>query len=200
MHIEELSVSDFRCFGDEQRVRLAPITLLVGENSTGKTSLLALTRVLWDIAFHQQFPDFTQSPYDLGSFDEIAHHRGARGSRATDFRAGFSVKPRRTRRRGEARYGAASRFDVVFGREGTAPVPKVRRIASADGWVEASIPDNGTDVSVRFSTQNGRWATHRRGFGGLWKRPVSPVGCPAAPATPHDLPDAEPLGRARFGR
>ncbi len=32
------------------------------------------------------------------------------------------------------------------------------------------------------------------------ERPVSAVGCPAAPATPYGFPDAESLGRARFGR
>ncbi|WP_419939843.1 AAA family ATPase [Candidatus Palauibacter sp.] len=50
-------------------------------------------------------------------------------------------------------------------------MPKVRRLASADSWVEASIPDNGTDVSVRFSTRNGQWATRRRGIGDLWSGP-----------------------------
>ena len=33
-------------------------------------------------------PDFKEAPYDLGSFDEISHHRG---SRAASFLAGFSI-------------------------------------------------------------------------------------------------------------
>ena len=31
-------MENFRCFRERQDVRLAPLTLLVGENSTGKTS------------------------------------------------------------------------------------------------------------------------------------------------------------------
>ena len=36
----ELRLRDFRCFHERQTVPLAPLTLLVGENSTGKTSFL----------------------------------------------------------------------------------------------------------------------------------------------------------------
>lgn len=169
MHVNELNVSHFRCFRDEQRVRLAPITLLVGENSTGKTSFLALTRVLWDIAFRHQFPDFTQPPYDLGSFDEIAHHR--RGERATEFSAGLAVDPRSTKRHRAARRRTASRFEIIFGREGAAPVPKVRRLVSEDSWVEASVSPNGKDVSVRFATRNGQWAARGPKVHGRWNGP-----------------------------
>ena len=54
----------------------------MGENSTGKTSLMALIRALWDVFYRSRVPDFKEEPYDLGSFDEIAHHRGGRGGRA----------------------------------------------------------------------------------------------------------------------
>lgn len=47
--MNQISLSNFRCFRNEQIARLAPLTLLVGENSTGKTSFLALIRALWDI-------------------------------------------------------------------------------------------------------------------------------------------------------
>ena len=42
----ELILQDVRCFQDEQRGRLRPITLLVGENSTGKTTFLGCYSVL----------------------------------------------------------------------------------------------------------------------------------------------------------
>ena len=44
--MNEIRLKNFRCFRDEQTARLAPLTLLVGENSTGKTSLLAMVRIL----------------------------------------------------------------------------------------------------------------------------------------------------------
>ena len=91
--MDRIWVENFRCFRERQVARLAPLTLLVSENSTGKTSFLAMARALWDTALFSQTPDFKEAPYDLGSFDEIAHHRGARGGRANTFEAGFSFKP-----------------------------------------------------------------------------------------------------------
>ena len=60
----EIRLRDFRCFHDEQTARLAPLTLLVGDNSTGKTSFLAAVRAVWDAAFRQAEPDFREPPYD----------------------------------------------------------------------------------------------------------------------------------------
>ena len=93
--MNQITVENFRCFRGEQHVRLAPLTLLVGENSTGKTSFLALIRALWDAAYRRETPDFKEAPYDLGSFDEIAHYRGGRAGRANEFRAGFRALPSR---------------------------------------------------------------------------------------------------------
>ena len=74
-HFQEIRLHDFRCFHDEQMARLAPLTLLVGDNSTGKTSFLAAVRAVWEVAFHQTEPDFREPPDDLGAFPEIAHNR-----------------------------------------------------------------------------------------------------------------------------
>ena len=90
--MDSITLKNFRCFREKQTARLAPLTLLVGENSTGKTSLMAMIRILSDMVFSFRNPDFKEDPYDLGSFDEIAHHRG-RGGKANQFEAGFSIKP-----------------------------------------------------------------------------------------------------------
>ena len=92
--MDRITLKNYRCFHDEQTARLAPLTLLVGENSTGKTSFMAMIRVLWDVAYRQRAPDFKEAPYDLGSFDELAHHRGAKGGRAEAFEAGFYGCPK----------------------------------------------------------------------------------------------------------
>ena len=87
--MDEIRLKSFRCFRDEQTARLAPLTLLVGENSTGKTSFMAAIRALWDVASLKPVPDFKENPYDLGSFDEIAHYRGGGTSRLETIEAGF---------------------------------------------------------------------------------------------------------------
>ena len=45
----ELILQDVRCFKGTQRGRLRPVTLLVGENSTGKTTFLGCYRVLHQV-------------------------------------------------------------------------------------------------------------------------------------------------------
>ena len=89
--MDSITVENYRCFRERQSARLAPLTLLVGENSTGKTSFLALLRALWDVTFRDNVPDFRESPYDLGTFRDIAHYRGGRGGQADSFEAGFDL-------------------------------------------------------------------------------------------------------------
>ena len=92
--MDSITVSNYRCFGERsQTARLAPLTLFVGENSSGKTSLLAMIRALWDTAFADRIPDFKEEPYDLGTFDEILHHPAAGASRAPSFTVSCEVLP-----------------------------------------------------------------------------------------------------------
>ncbi len=146
--MNEITLKNFRCFREEQTARLAPLTLLVGENSTGKTSFLALIRALWDIAKDNRIPDFKEAPYDLGSFDEIVHHRGVRNGRSDSFEAGFSESGRRTRSSVELR--------ATFGRSRTIPVPVRRRVSSAHAWLEESSALSESNV-VRVGTSRGTW-------------------------------------------
>jgi predicted ATPase len=77
--------TDFRCFGETAAVEIRPITLLIGENSAGKTSFLAGLRFLLESLAPQSRNPFNRDPYFLGGFDQIAHYRGGRGGRAKKF-------------------------------------------------------------------------------------------------------------------
>ncbi len=151
--MDEITVENFRCFREKQTARLAPLTLLVGENSTGKTSFLALIKALADVGFGFRIPDFKNAPYDLGSFDEIAHHRGARGSRAEQFKAGLCANVWI----GELASYKPWGFDITFGKRGTAPVPLSRRISMDDAWIEDSYVDTGEPVPITAGTRQGEW-------------------------------------------
>ena len=152
--MDRLTLKNYRCFRHEQSVRLAPLTLLVGENSTGKTSFLAMIKALWDLAYRNRIPNFKEEPYDLGSFDEIAHYRRGKAGRADSFEAGFEHKARAASRRktGDVR------FEVVFARRGTAPIPVERslRDLAEDIWIEHHMPRKGNHV-VRYGTPRGSW-------------------------------------------
>ena len=157
--MDEITLKNFRCFREEQTARLAPLTLLVGENSTGKTSFMAMIRALWDVAYRRTDPDFKEEPYDLGSFDEIAHHRGGRGGRADTFEAGFAARLRETQAGLTFKVSTDRpyRFDVQFGRDGTAPVPVSRRFSCDDDWVEEDFTYDEWPPLIRLGTPNGSW-------------------------------------------
>ena len=131
--MDRITLQNYRCFGsEEQSARLAPLTLLVGPNSTGKTSFLALIRALWDVAFREVVPNFREHPYDLGSWDDIVYQPGGRAKPAESFVAGFAYRP-------PVANGGRVKFASTFESRQTAPFPTVRRIASADASIE--IPD-----------------------------------------------------------
>ena len=145
--MDSVTLKNFRCFREEQTARLAPLTLLVGENSTGKTSFLALIRAIWNLAYRYRIPDFKEEPYDLGSFDEIAHHRGARGGRADEFHAGFSG-------RGRGRRAPSTTFAFTFAKRGTAPVPARRRISRGNTWTAETFAE---PYGLRVGTMGRSW-------------------------------------------
>lgn len=80
-----ISLDSFRCFAHTEDIRIAPITILVGENSSGKTSFLAALRRLFESFFYSSQNSFNKDPYFLGSFEQIAHFRGGKAGRAKDF-------------------------------------------------------------------------------------------------------------------
>ena len=74
----ELYLDNFRGF-EKQYIELNDVNFLVGENSTGKTTLLGLLSLfgeredIWNIDFKNEYVDF-------GTFDEIVS-KGKRGKK-----------------------------------------------------------------------------------------------------------------------
>jgi predicted ATPase len=61
-----------RCFATRQEVPLAPLTVLVGENSSGKSTALALIRLAWDLVQDEEgILDFNEEPFLLGAYNQI---------------------------------------------------------------------------------------------------------------------------------
>jgi AAA15 family ATPase/GTPase len=83
-----IALKNFRCFFNVPSVDIRPITSLVGENSTGKSSFLAGLRFINELFLRGSDPSFNKDPYSLGSFKEIAHYRGGRAGRADEFSFG----------------------------------------------------------------------------------------------------------------
>ncbi len=77
-------MDNYRCFGEEQRARIRPITILLGENSTGKTSFLGAYRALNQVLSGGKI-DFNLPPLQLGTFSDIVYK-----NRGPVFNIGYS--------------------------------------------------------------------------------------------------------------
>jgi hypothetical protein len=89
--MDKLILEDVRCFRGRHELPLAPLTILVGENSTGKSTVLAAARVAAEVCQTVGTPDFNAEPFDWGAYDQIACTRGGRGGRAKSFSIGYEL-------------------------------------------------------------------------------------------------------------
>ena len=142
----EITLRDFRCFRGRQTVPLAPLTLLVGENSTGKTSFLAAVRAVWEAACFGE-PDFRKAPFDLGAFPEIVHRRGGRKNGADSFSIGFKESATDER---------FLQFEATFESRDAAPAPAT--IAWRHGAVSVEYRHaKGEPPRVVLESPSGSW-------------------------------------------
>ena len=143
----EIRLRDFRCFHERQTARLAPLTLLVGENSTGKTSFLAAVQAVLGCSHGSGAPDFRKAPFDLGAFPEIVHRRGGRANSANSFVIGFTELDSEER---------LLDFEVTFESRDAAPAPV------ATGWRDEAVSveyrqSDGRNARMVCESPNGVW-------------------------------------------
>lgn len=86
----ELIIENIRCFAGKHVFPIKPLTLLTGENSSGKSTFLAALATAIDPYGFPIRPRFNQAPYNLGSYDTIATVKGGRGGRSRSFSLGYS--------------------------------------------------------------------------------------------------------------
>ena len=150
--MDRITLQNYRCFGsEEQSARLAPLTLLVGPNSTGKTSFLALIRALWDVAFREVVPNFREEPYDLGSWDDIVYDPGGRKSLVGTFTGGFQTA-----------YIFSSDVDPInfaaaFENWQTAPLPIIRSYQFNNVNIELAKTQARDGESARYRVGQEHW-------------------------------------------
>ena len=88
MNITQFTMEEVRCFGERQTLEIRPLTFLVGENSTGKTTALACFHVLANYLQNRDI-DFNAAPYAMGIFKDIV--RNSR-PKARTFKLGFTYE------------------------------------------------------------------------------------------------------------
>ncbi len=87
-----IALNDFRGFHKQKFVELRPMTVLVGENSAGKSSFLAAVKYIYDFVSGEMAPSFNKDPFQLGTFQQIAHNRGGGVGRARTFSLRFQLR------------------------------------------------------------------------------------------------------------
>ncbi|MBF2755743.1 MAG: AAA family ATPase [Gammaproteobacteria bacterium AqS3] len=130
MDIEELIIKDVRCFAGEQRLRIRPLTFLVGENSTGKTTAFGCFQVLQNfLRSFGPFGDlnFNTAPYQMGTFLDISRKIDSENKKS--FALGFKLKTRGER--GKLEYLA----EFVEGERGAEPALRRQRIITDKGEI-----------------------------------------------------------------
>ena len=88
MKITQFTMEDVRCFAERQTLEIRPLTFLVGENSTGKTTALACFHILADY-LRGGGMDFNLHPYAMGTFRDIVRNSKKREKK---IQLGFTYK------------------------------------------------------------------------------------------------------------
>src|SRR6266571_9118574 len=86
----EVSLENVRSFCGTHRIPLRPLTLVVGENNSGKSTLLAVVSAVSQSFFPSSRPALDEPPFDLSSYDSIASYKGGRAGRAESFSIGLT--------------------------------------------------------------------------------------------------------------
>ena len=85
----ELIIENVRSFIKPPPIPIRPLTLLVGENSAGKSTLLSLLSTFGNPFAFPFAPNFNTPPYDLGNYNNIATNRNGNGGYSPFFRLGY---------------------------------------------------------------------------------------------------------------
>ena len=86
MNITQFTMEEVRCFAECQQFEIRPLTFLVGENSTGKTTALGCFQVLVNY-LKEGVVNFNSEPYSMGIFKDIVRNSRPKGNA---FKLGFT--------------------------------------------------------------------------------------------------------------
>jgi len=142
-----LQFEGIRCFAEPQDAVIRPLTLLVGENSSGKTTFLALYRVAYAIANGlQTVPVFNETPFSLGAYDQIASHHPTRNGHGGSFSITICVGI------GQRRYSVGTEYVSRGGQ----PSPRTWRLTVGELAIQATNLDDPQQGSILLEGPRGK--------------------------------------------
>ncbi len=152
-HPTELILHDVRCFHGEQQGSISPITLLVGENSTGKTTFLGCYSVLhrlfskfWD--FDQRL-DFNEEPFSMGSYRNIVSSSRGPTSPLDQFKLGLVFSPQKLKQTTQCS------LMITFSAQGSQPVVSSMRFQfNEQSFLEFKRDESGETIMAIPNSEN----------------------------------------------
>lgn len=132
----KLEIENIRGFAGKHELHVKPLTILVGENSSGKTTLLSTLFA----ALQPDFPTidaFNRTPFELGSFDTIATYRGGKYGRALTFSIGWESETR------NGDYSITAKY------EGRLGIPRIKELNIARGSASLTGSFNSGEWTLR---------------------------------------------------
>jgi predicted ATPase len=162
--MNKIIMENLRCFGGLHEVDLKPLTLLAGENSTGKTTFLAAIKIASELAAQNLEPDFNEEPFLLGAYDQIAHFRGGKAGRSQTFTIGYGSS-------GSGTSDPTVRMTATFQRSGSQPVISEWSVKSGKRRISAAPAPEGKKWTISLETSKkkmNRTFTSRDSPGAMW--------------------------------
>ena len=142
MRIKRFTMEDVRCFAGRQDFDIRPLTFLVGENSTGKTTALGCFQVLADYLNRRRELDFNRDPYSMGIFKDIV--RSSR-PKNTVFKLGFTLEDKNET-------VVEHSVDCVASKDGIEPACKSATMTFPDGEIIFEIKEEENRPGMSFSS------------------------------------------------
>lgn len=87
----KLILENVRGFAGEHTVNFRPLTILVGENSSGKTTILSSLAATLSARLDGFEIPFNRPPFEMGGFESIATYRGGKFGRSEKFSIGLEL-------------------------------------------------------------------------------------------------------------
>ena len=129
MNITQFTMEEVRCFAERQEFNIRPLTFLVGENSTGKTTALACFQALANYLTQGEI-DFNSDPYSLGIFRDIVRNSK---KKEKAFTLGFTFRYKKE--------NVEWTVEFVEEKGGIEPVAKSVTVKFTDGEIILSADD-----------------------------------------------------------
>lgn len=146
----DFAIKGFRGFHNEGFIPVRPLTILVGENSTGKTSFLAALKYIFNFCEMGSEASFNADPFHLGTFGQIAHTRD-KDSGPCDrfsFRMRQTVSPRRLDKDGHKKTKYNTHFSISFSEEDSDPVVSSLSVSYEKGQLDVNIREDQLAITL----------------------------------------------------